>query len=266
MDLIVCTESPKRAGSQRVNGSMARRTKSRYARPRGAATSTLTECAFSWKFAGRRKDVLLGPLQESHPSLDCPVGVLEGAMLGQLLTEHLRQLPVPLVPVECASVYQDHYVLREVAAEVLLQAALEAHVAAPVFGQVQAVVEHFLGRAATEVLHNAILYHIVEHADHQDDGTRTSTVHPKKGFHPSAWKGKFSEVRAGLRVVASCSSVAKVDSRCRCSERREVSEEDEQGHRSTVDRNVQQPLHAADRSGRPGSRLHRPCPGAPRPP
>jgi len=52
-------------------------------------------------------------------------------------------------------------------------------------------------------------------------------VHPKKGFHPSAWKGKFSEVRAGLRVVASCSSVAKVDSRCRCSERREVSEEDE---------------------------------------
>src|SRR5215203_5740608 len=38
-----------------------------------------------------------------------------------------------------------------------------------------------------------------------------------------------------------------------------------QGHRSTVDRNVQQPLHAADRSGRPGSRLHRPCPGAPRP-
>src|SRR5829696_9741211 len=152
MDLIVCTESPKRAGSQRVNGSMARRTKSRYARPRGAATSTLTECAFSWKFAGRSKDVLfgrrtlvlfllhrvvdrlshdlalldqigvgpipypdvlvlVGPLQESHPSLHSPVGVLEGAMLGQLLTEHVRQLPVPLVPMKCAPVYKDHYVL-----------------------------------------------------------------------------------------------------------------------------------------------------------
>src|SRR5215203_6388650 len=59
--------------------------------------------------------VLVGPLQESHPSLDCPVGVLEGAMLGQLLIEHLRQLPDPLVTVECASVYEDHYVLREVA-------------------------------------------------------------------------------------------------------------------------------------------------------
>src|SRR5919112_4019860 len=32
--------------------------------------------------------VLVGPLQEGHPSLYCPVGVLEGAMLGQLLTEH----------------------------------------------------------------------------------------------------------------------------------------------------------------------------------
>src|SRR5215210_6793221 len=31
----------------------------------------------------------------------------------------------------------------------------------------------------------------------------------------------------------------------------------EQGRRSTVDRNVQQSLHAAERSGRPGSRLHR---------
>jgi predicted ester cyclase len=52
-------------------------------------------------------------------------------------------------------------------------------------------------------------------------------VHPKKGFHSSAWKGYLSEVRAGLRVVASCSSVAKVDSLSRCSERREVSEVDE---------------------------------------
>jgi predicted ester cyclase len=52
-------------------------------------------------------------------------------------------------------------------------------------------------------------------------------VHPKKGFHPSACKGYLSEVRAGLRVVASCSSVAKVDSLSRCSERTEVSEVDE---------------------------------------
>src|SRR5215218_7935104 len=54
---------------------------------------------------------LVGPLQESHPSLNRCVGVLEAAMLGQLLTEHVRQLPVPLVPVECSPVYQDHYVL-----------------------------------------------------------------------------------------------------------------------------------------------------------
>src|SRR5215203_1545324 len=228
MDLIVCTESPKSELTKRVRMEAWREGHEPLrSTTKGVATSALTGCAFSWKFAGRRKDVLfgrrtlilfllhrvvdrlsddlavldqvgvspisypdvvvlVGPLQESHPSLDCPVGVLEGAMLGQLLTEHLRQLPVPLVPVECASVYQGHYVLREVAAEVLLQAALEAHLAAPVFGQVQVVVEHFLGRAATEVLHNAILFHIVEHADHQDDGTRTSTVHPKKGFHPSA--------------------------------------------------------------------------------
>src|SRR5215211_1891895 len=46
--------------------------------------------------------VLVGPLQECHPSLDRYVGVLEGAMLGQLLTEHVRQLPDPLMPVECA--------------------------------------------------------------------------------------------------------------------------------------------------------------------
>jgi hypothetical protein len=39
------------------------------------------------------------------------------------------------------------------------------------FGQVQVVVEHFTGRAATEVLHNAILLHIAEHADHQNVGT-----------------------------------------------------------------------------------------------
>src|SRR5215212_5503953 len=55
--------------------------------------------------------VLVGPLQESHPSLDRCVGVLEGAMLGQLLTEHVRQLPVPLVTVERAPVHEDHYVL-----------------------------------------------------------------------------------------------------------------------------------------------------------
>src|SRR5215213_7067279 len=210
---------------------MARRTKSRYARPRGAATSALTECAFSWKFAGPRKDVLfgrrtlilfllhrvvdrlsddlasldqvgvgpipypdvvvlVGPFQESHPSLYCLVGVLEGAMLGQLLTEHVRQLPDPLMTAESSPVYEDHYVLRCVAAEVLLQAALEAPLATPVFGQVEVIVEHFLGRSATEVLHSAILlltslntpstlrcWHANKHAA------------SKKGFHPSEWKG-----------------------------------------------------------------------------
>src|SRR5215207_25919 len=55
--------------------------------------------------------VLVGPLQESHPSLDGPVGVLEGAMLGQLFTEHVRQLPYPLVTVERSPVYEDHNVL-----------------------------------------------------------------------------------------------------------------------------------------------------------
>src|SRR5215211_744661 len=56
--------------------------------------------------------VLVGPLQESHPSFDGPVDVLEGAMLGQLLTEHVRQLPDPLVTVERSPVYEDHYFLR----------------------------------------------------------------------------------------------------------------------------------------------------------
>src|SRR5215211_6996909 len=135
--------------------------------------------------------VLVGPLQEGHPSLDRCVGVLEGAMLGQLLIEHVRQLPVPLVPVECAPVYQDHYVLREVAAEVLLEAALEAYLPAPVFGQVEVVVEHFLGRAATEVLHEVvILLHIAEHADHTKMLARQQPrCIPRRVFHQSAWKG-----------------------------------------------------------------------------
>src|SRR5215217_8764634 len=49
-------------------------------------------------------------------------------------------------------------------------------------------------------------------------------------------------------------------------EERGVRRRREQGRRSTVDRNVQQSLHTADRSGCPGSRLHCPCPGAPKPP
>jgi steroid delta-isomerase-like uncharacterized protein len=52
-------------------------------------------------------------------------------------------------------------------------------------------------------------------------------VHPKKSFSPECVEGFFSEVRARPRVVASCSSVAKVDSLSKCSERRKVSEEDE---------------------------------------
>src|SRR5215203_267842 len=56
--------------------------------------------------------VLVGPFQESHPSLYCPVGVLKGALLGQLLTEHVGQLPDPLMTAESSPVYEDHYVLR----------------------------------------------------------------------------------------------------------------------------------------------------------
>src|SRR5215204_6792849 len=52
-------------------------------------------------------------------------------MLGQLLTKHVRQLPDPFMTAESSPVYEDHYVLRCVAAEVLLEAALEAHLAAP---------------------------------------------------------------------------------------------------------------------------------------
>src|ERR671921_116895 len=84
--------------------------------------------------------VLVGPLQEGHPSRNGPVSVLEGAMLGQLLTEHVGQPPDPLVAAERAPVYEDYYALRYVAAEVLLEAALEAHLAPPVFGQVEVVV------------------------------------------------------------------------------------------------------------------------------
>src|SRR5829696_8308180 len=93
--------------------------------------------------------VLVGPFQESHPSLDRCVGVLEGAMLGQLLTEHVRQLPYTLMTAESSPVYEDHNILRCVAADILLEAALEAYLAAPVFGQLEVVVEHFLGCAAT---------------------------------------------------------------------------------------------------------------------
>ncbi len=55
--------------------------------------------------------------------------------------------------------------------------------------QVEVVVEHFLGRAATEVLHDVILLHIAEHADHQDVGTPTSTVHTKMGYSPECVAG-----------------------------------------------------------------------------
>src|SRR4051795_7552266 len=70
--------------------------------------------------------VFVGPLQEGHPSLNGPVGVLEGAVLWQLLTEHVGQLPDPLVAVESSPVYEDHYLLRNVAADVLLENVLKA--------------------------------------------------------------------------------------------------------------------------------------------
>src|SRR5918998_3769971 len=68
--------------------------------------------------------VLVGPLQEDHPPLDGYVGVFEGAVFGQLLSEHPCQLPYPFVTAERAPVYEDHYVLRDVAANVLLEAPL----------------------------------------------------------------------------------------------------------------------------------------------
>jgi hypothetical protein len=55
--------------------------------------------------------VLVGPLQESHPSFDGPVGVLEQAVFWQLLTEHPSQLPDPIVATERVSVYEDRDVL-----------------------------------------------------------------------------------------------------------------------------------------------------------
>src|SRR3712207_9190515 len=45
-----------------------------------------------------RPSVLVGPLQEGHPSFDGSVGVLEGAVFGQFLTEHPRQPPDPSWP------------------------------------------------------------------------------------------------------------------------------------------------------------------------
>src|SRR5829696_2113265 len=98
--------------------------------------------------------VLIGPLQESHPPFDGSVSVLERAVFGQFLTQHPSQLPNPLVPVKCAPVYEDHEVLRDVAADVLLDDALDVPLGPPVFGQVEVIVEHFLGGAVTQVLHN----------------------------------------------------------------------------------------------------------------
>jgi hypothetical protein len=65
------------------------------------------------------------------------------------------------------------------------------------FGHVQVVVEHFIGRAATEVFHNAILPHIAEHADHQNVGTRTSAVHPENGYLPECVEGFSSKFAPG---------------------------------------------------------------------
>jgi predicted ester cyclase len=52
-------------------------------------------------------------------------------------------------------------------------------------------------------------------------------VHPKKKYRPECREGACHEVRAGLRGVASYASGAKVDSLSRCSERREVSEQED---------------------------------------
>src|SRR5215212_9073754 len=52
-------------------------------------------------------------------------------------------------------------------------------------------------------------------------------VHSKKRFSPERVEGKFSDVRARPRVVASCSPMAKLIGLSKCSERRKVSEVDE---------------------------------------
>jgi predicted ester cyclase len=89
------------------------------------------------------------------------------------------------------------------------------------------IVEHFLGRAATEVLHNAILLLTSLNTPIAKMLARQQArCIPRRVVHQREWEGYLCEVRAGLRVVASCSSLAKVDLLSRCSERTEVSEED----------------------------------------
>src|SRR5215211_7496685 len=129
------------------------------------------------------------------------------------------------------------------------------------------VVEHFLGRAATEVLHNAALLHIAEHANHSKMLTRQrARCIPRSVFHLSVWKANSLKFAPGREWWHHARRWQRSFAEQVLGEEKGVRSRREQGRSSTVDRNVQQSLRAADRSGRPGSRLHRPCPGAPRPP
>ena len=55
---------------------------------------------------------------------------------------------------ECAPVYEYHDVLRDVAADVLLDDALPVFLGSEVLILVQVVVKHFLGRAFAEAFHH----------------------------------------------------------------------------------------------------------------
>jgi hypothetical protein len=98
---------------------------------------------------GGRRDRLFGLIL----LLDRVVDGLERAVLGQLLAEHLRQLPHSLMAAEGTSVEEDHAVLGDVAPEVLLDDALNVFVGPPAVGDTQVVIEHFLCRALAQVLH-----------------------------------------------------------------------------------------------------------------
>jgi predicted ester cyclase len=89
------------------------------------------------------------------------------------------------------------------------------------------VVEHFLSRTATEVFHNAILLLTSLNTPIAKMLAREQArCIPRSVFHPSAWEvflRSSRQAESGGIMLAG----GKVDSLSKCSERREVSEEDE---------------------------------------
>lgn len=96
--------------------------------------------------------VLVAPLQEANAPIDGHIGVLERLMLRQLVGEHVRELPHPLMASERATVDENDDVLGDVASDVLVQDAVERGIH-PVVRKVQVVVEHFLCSTAAQILH-----------------------------------------------------------------------------------------------------------------